>query len=70
MSEQPTRITREDVEARFRSIQGEVGSELESARPRLLTIGAVSLVVVVTVAFLAGRRQGRRRSAVIEVRRI
>jgi len=70
VSEQPARITREDVEARFRAIQGEVGSELESARPRLVTIGAATLVVVVAMAFLAGRRRGRRRSAVIEVRRI
>jgi hypothetical protein len=70
VSEQPAKITREDVEARFRAIQGEVGTELESARPRLVAIGAATLVVIVAAAFLAGRRRGRRRSAVIEVRRI
>lgn len=70
MSPEGARITRDDIEAHFRDLNGEVGSEVESARSQLLTVGVVVAVVVVAVAYLAGRRRGRKRSAVIEVRRI
>jgi hypothetical protein len=63
-------ITRDDIEARFRELNGEVGSEVEAARPQLLTVGAAIAVAVIAIAFLAGRRRGRKRSAVVEVRRL
>ncbi|HXA33437.1 MAG TPA: hypothetical protein VNV87_14365 [Acidimicrobiales bacterium] len=63
-------ITRDDIEARFRELNGEVGSEVEAVRPQLLTVGAAVAVAVIAIAFLAGRRRGRKRSAVVEVRRI
>jgi hypothetical protein len=65
-----SRITRDDIEARFRELNGDVGSEVEAVRPQLLTVGAAVAVAVLAVAFLAGRRRGRKRSAVVEVRRI
>jgi hypothetical protein len=63
-------ITRDDIEARFRELNGDVGSEVEAVRPQLLTVGAAIGVAVIAIAFLAGRRRGRKRSAVVEVRRI
>jgi hypothetical protein len=63
-------ITRDDIEARFRELNGEVGTEVETVRPQLLTVGAAVAAVIITLAFLAGRRRGRKRSAVVEVRRI
>ncbi|HEY1988566.1 MAG TPA: hypothetical protein VGG43_03815 [Acidimicrobiales bacterium] len=63
-------ITRDDIEARFRELNGEVATEVESARSKLLVAGAAAVVVVITIAFLAGRRRGRSRSTVVEVRRI
>jgi hypothetical protein len=65
-----SRITRDDIEARFRELNGDVGSEVEAVRPQLLTVGAAVAVAVIAVAFLVGRRRGRKRSAVVEVRRI
>ncbi len=35
-----------------------------------ITVGAVVAVGVIAVAFLVGRRRGRRRTTVVEVRRI
>ena len=34
------RITRDQIEAKFRELTGEVGGEVESARPQILTIGS------------------------------
>jgi hypothetical protein len=70
MSTDGAPITRDDIEARFRELNGDVGTEVEAVRPQLLTVGAAIVVAVITIAFLAGRRRGRKRSAVVEVRRI
>ena len=63
-------ITRDDIEARFRELNGEVATEVDQARSKLVTVGVAVAVVVIAVAFLAGRRRGRTRSTVVEVRRI
>jgi nitrate reductase gamma subunit len=44
--------------------------EVESAQSKAVTVGVAAVVVVVAVAFLIGRRAGRKRSAVLEIRRI
>ncbi len=64
------RITRDQIEAKFRELTGEVGEEVQSTRSQLLTVGLAVGVTVVAVVFLIGRRSGRRRSAVVEVRRV
>jgi hypothetical protein len=66
----PTPITRDDIEARFRELNGDVTSEVVSVRSQAITIVAGVAVVVIAVAFLIGRRGGRKRSTVVEVRRI
>jgi hypothetical protein len=63
-------IGRQDLEAKFRELQGDVEDTAQSARSTLVTVGAVVAVGVVAVAFLIGRRKGRRRSTIVEVRRI
>jgi hypothetical protein len=63
-------ITRDDLEAKLRELQGEVEETKASALSTAVTVGAVVLVGVVAVAFLLGRRKGRRRTTVVEVRRI
>ena len=70
MTASKDRITREDIEARFRELAGEVDEEVASARSQLVTVGLAVAVAVVAVAYLAGRRRGRRRGAVIEIVRV
>jgi hypothetical protein len=70
MSPGTERITRDDIEAKFRELTGEVSDEVESARSQALTVGLAVGVAFVAVVFLIGRRNGRRRSAVVEVRRL
>ena len=65
----PARITRDDLEAKLRQVAGDLDDTVEEARPKLLT-GAVAVgIVVVLLAYLLGRRGGRKRSAVVEIRR-
>ena len=54
----------------MRELQGEVTDTREQATTTLLTVGAVVVVGVIAVAFLLGRRKGRKRTTVVEVRRL
>jgi hypothetical protein len=63
-------ITRDQIEAKFRELTGGVTEEVQDARSQMVTVGLAVAVAVVAVVFLIGRRNGRRRSAIVEVRRI
>lgn len=70
MNAQPQPIRRSDLEAKMRELQGEVTETRQSATNTLVTVGAVLVVGAIAVAFVLGRRNGRRRMTVVEVRRI
>jgi len=70
MSQTDERITREQIEAKFRELTGGVGDEVEEVRSQALAVGLAVVVAAVTVVYLIGRRRGRRRSTIVEVRRI
>ncbi len=63
-------ITRDDIEAKLREMAGGVDEQVQAARPALLTGAAVGVSALVVLAYLLGRRRGRRRSAVVEIRRL
>ncbi len=63
-------IHRNDLEAKIRELHGGVEDTRQSATSTLLTVGAVIAVGVVAAAFLLGRRKGKKRTTVVEVRRI
>lgn len=64
------RISRDDLEAAFSRVVGEGEETARSAAPPALVLAAAAALGVVALAYLAGRRRGRRRSTVIELRRI
>jgi hypothetical protein len=70
MNALPKEITRRDLESKFRELQGEVTSAGDSAKSYALVVGAVAAVAVVGVVYLLGRRRGKKRSTVVEVRRL
>lgn len=64
------RITRDDIEAKLREVAGDVDSQVEAAKPKLISAGIGVAVLALLVAYLLGRRGGRHRSAVVEIRRL
>jgi hypothetical protein len=70
MNALPKEITRRDLETKFRELQGEVTSAGDSAKSYALVVGAVAAVAVVGVAYFLGRRRGKKRTTVVEVRRL
>lgn len=63
-------VTRNTIEAKLREIRGEVDSTTELAKPYLLIAGAVAAVAVVGMAYLLGRRKGKRKTTLVEIRRV
>jgi hypothetical protein len=70
MSPADEKITRDQIEAKFRDMTGGVTEEVEGVRSQALAIGLAVVVVSVALVYLAGRRRGRRKSTIVEVRRI
>lgn len=66
----PDRITRDDIEAKLRGLQGEVADKVEDRKGALTTVAVVAGIVVVVMVFVLGRRSGRRRSTMVEIRRL
>jgi len=64
------RITRDDLEARFRALQGDVQSAVEDKRRTLTTAAVAGGVLLVLLVFLLGRKSGRRRNTFVEIRRV
>jgi hypothetical protein len=63
-------ITRDDIEAKFRELEGEVDDRKEQAISIAVVAGAALAVAVVLVAYTLGRRRGRKRTTVVEIRRV
>jgi ABC-type spermidine/putrescine transport system permease subunit II len=65
-----TPITRDDLEAKFRELQTEVDDTVEQSMGVAVVAGVAVVVGIVLVAFALGRRRGRKRTTVVEIRRI
>lgn len=69
-SDRHERISRDDLEAKFRELETDARDQVASARNTVVTAGIVAALIVILLAFLLGRRGGRQRSTVVEIRRV
>jgi hypothetical protein len=63
-------ITRADLEAKFDELRGAAEPGAEKARGIGIAAVIAGGVVLVAVAYLLGRRRGRKRRTIVEVRRV
>jgi hypothetical protein len=63
-------ITREDLQAAYSQFMGEGEASARAAAPKGLAVAGAVVLAVIAVSFLAGKRRGRARSAVVEIRRL
>ncbi len=63
------KITREQIEAKFRELSGDVDERAEDAKERVIGVGAIIGAAVLIGVFLWGRSRGRRKTTIVEVRR-
>jgi hypothetical protein len=64
------RITRDDLESKFRDVQGNLQGKLHDRKQALITAATAAGVILLIVFFLLGRRSGRKKTTFVEIRRL
>jgi hypothetical protein len=64
------KITRDDIESKLRELQGEVSERAEATRVPAIAVAVGVVFVAIAAAYVFGRRKGRRRQTVLEIRRL
>ena len=63
-------IDHDELESTLGSFQNSLRGQIEDRRQTIVTIGVVVGVAVAVAAYLLGRRSGRKKSAIIDIRRL
>jgi hypothetical protein len=63
-------VSRDDIESKLRELRGEVDETGDNVRQYAVVAGAVVAVAVVALAFAWGKRKGKKKTTVVEVRRV
>ncbi len=64
------KVTRDDIEAKLRELRGEVDERVEKAKVPAIAIAVGLVVVTIVAAYWFGKRKGKKRQMVLEIRRI
>ncbi len=73
MSKQTTttgKISEADLKNKLQAFQDGLQGKVEDQKSTLLTIGGVTLVVLLLAFFLLGKRSGKKRTTLVEIRRV
>jgi hypothetical protein len=63
------KITKDDLEQRFKALQDDVTEITETKKSSITVLAVAGIAAGLMVAYLLGRRGGRRRRGIIEIRR-
>ena len=66
----PSKITRDDIEAKLRELRGEVDERVEEVKVPAIAVAVGVAVVVIVAAYWFGKRKGKKRQMVLEIKRI
>ncbi len=69
-TESSPKITPEDLEGKLRAFQGDVQGKIESKKNTMLAIGAAGVTLLLIIFFLMGKRSGKKKTTLVEIRRI
>lgn len=64
------RISRADIEAKLKAIRDDIEPVGEQAKGGLMAAAPIVVAVLVIGAYVLGKRSGKKRRAVIEIRRL
>ena len=66
----PAHISRDDLERKLRAFQGDIKGAVDNQRNNLVAAAGVVGLILVIVFFLLGRRSGKKKSTIVEIRRV
>ncbi len=68
MSDTETPITRDDLEASFRSFKDDIDRSADDAKSKLIPAGILMGILLLVLAYLIGKRVGKTKSTVVVTR--
>jgi uncharacterized membrane protein YvbJ len=68
MSAEPIRLT--DIESKLRQLDDDVRGKVATKRNTIIVGAVATAIVVLLVAYLFGKRSGRKKSTFVEIRRL
>jgi hypothetical protein len=63
-------ITRDDIEAKLREVYSGAHDQVASTRTTLVSVAAVVGALLVLIVFLLGIRGGKKRTTIVEIKRV
>jgi len=63
-------ITRADIEAKFGELRGEVDERTQAAKVPAIAVAVGAVMLTLVTAYWLGKRKGKKRQLVLEIRRI
>jgi len=67
---QPTTVSRDDLEQRFRALQEGVRGQVDDRKNTFITTAGLIGLLIVLLIFLLGRRSGKKKTTYVEIRRV
>lgn len=64
------RITRDDLEAKFRALQDDVQGKVNDRKQTITTVAVAGGVVLLLLFFFLGKRSGKKKTTFVEIRRV
>ncbi len=65
-----TKISPADIESKLRDIQGQVDTVAEDGKKKALVAGSVTAILLLLIVYILGRGAGKKKSTVLEIRRL
>jgi hypothetical protein len=63
------KVTKGDIEQKLRNLQGDVEGKIASQRQKIIGGAIAVAALTIMLAFLLGRRSGKKKNTVVEIRR-
>lgn len=70
MSSSTEKISPDDLQRKLQSFQDGLQGKVEDQKSTLMAIGGGALVVLLILFFLLGKRSGKKKTTLVEIRRI
>jgi hypothetical protein len=64
------RISRDDLERRFAALQGDLQGKVRDRKQTIISAVSVTAILLLLIVFLLGKRSGRRKTTLVEIRRV
>ncbi len=63
-------VTRDDIESKLAELQEALDEQAEGAKSKLMPAAIIGAVLLILLAYVLGRRRGKKQTTIVEIRRL